>query len=172
MQEYVEILGRLVRADVRFLVIGITGVNFYVIRRHVPFNTGDCDVFLPPDPKNLVACWQVMDAQGFELTSHGEPLEIPLDLWLAERVVERRAVIQALGPGDLRLDLTLTMKGFYFESLWAERRTFIVERQEIPVAPLSRIVESKKAAGRDKDVLFFVSREEILRELLSDEADS
>ncbi len=27
-------------------------------------------------------------------------------------------------------------------------------------------------AGRDKDVLFFVSHEEILRELLSDEADS
>ncbi len=64
------------------------------------------------------------------------------------------------------------MKGFYFDSLWAVRRTFTVEEQKIPVAPLSKIVESKKAAGRDKDVLFFVSHEEILEELLGDEGVS
>ncbi len=132
MQEYVEVLGSLVRANVRFLVIGVTGVNFYVIRKHVPFNTGDCDVFLPLDPENLLACWQVMEPLGFEFTSHGEPLEIPLDLWLARRVVERRAVVQALGPGDLRLDLTLMMRGFYFDSLWAERRTSLSKGRRSP----------------------------------------
>ena len=172
MLKYVEVLGRLADARVRFLVIGVTGVNFYVTQKHVPFNTGDCDIFLPPDPENLVACWQVMESQRFELTSFGEPLEIPLDLWLAERVVERRAVIQAVGPGDVRFDLTLMMKGCSFEDLWRSRRTFTVEGQKIPVAPLSRIVESKKAAGRDKDVLFFVSHEEILNELLGEEGDS
>ncbi len=169
--QYTAILGELARSGVRFLVIGAFGINYYAMRKQVLINTDDCDLFLPPDPKNLVSCWQTLESHRLELTSHGELLEKPLDLWLAERVVERRAVVRALGPSDLKIDLTLMMKGFHFENLWAERRTFTVEGQEIPVAPLSRIVESKKAAGRDKDVLFFVSHEEILKELLGDEGD-
>lgn len=169
MDRFTEILGRLSSAGVRFLVIGVGGVNYYATRKHVLFNTEDCDLFLPPDPENLLASWSVLEPLGFEMTSHGEPLEIPLDLWLAERVVERQAVVRALGPEDLRLDLTMTMKGFRFEELWDARRTFAIEGYEIPVAPLSRIVESKRAAARDKDLLFFVTHEETLKELLGED---
>ena len=42
--------------------------------------------------------------------------------------------LQTFGQADLKIDLTLTMKGFYFEDLWSTRRTFTVEGQPIPVA--------------------------------------
>ena len=67
---------------------------------------------------------------------------------------------------ELHVDLTLTMKGFDFETVWAERRTFRVEDVEIPVARLLHIVTSKHAAGRDKDRLFLATHREALQELL------
>ena len=58
------------------------------------------------------------------------------------------------------------MAGFTFEEVWSERRTFLVEGVEIPVARLAHIVQSKAAAGRDKDRLFLATHEERLRALI------
>ena len=168
MDRYTEVLGALSSAAVRYLVIGVGGVNYYTLEGHTLFNTEDRDLFLPPDPDNLLRCWQVCEAQGLDLTSRDEPLERPLDRWLAERVAEQRATIRAAGPQDVRLDLTLTMSGFTFDEVWPRRRTFQSEGLPIEVAPLDAIVESKRVAGRPKDLLFFVTHEDLLRELLSD----
>lgn len=58
------------------------------------------------------------------------------------------------------------MQGFDFESVWNERRTFVVEGVELPVARLLRIITSKHAAGRDKDRLFLATHREALERLL------
>jgi hypothetical protein len=53
--------------------------------------------------------------------------------------------------------------------VWRERRVFRVEGQQLPVARLTHIVQSKAAAGRDKDRLFLASYAEILKRLLERE---
>ncbi|MGH7896390.1 MAG: hypothetical protein ACREQQ_00440, partial [Candidatus Binatia bacterium] len=58
------------------------------------------------------------------------------------------------------------MAGFDFETVWAERRTFVVGRARIPVARLSHIIESKRRAGREKDRLFLAAHEEAIRDLI------
>jgi hypothetical protein len=58
------------------------------------------------------------------------------------------------------------MAGFDFETVWNERRLFIVDAVEIPVARLAHIVESKAAAGREKDRLFLATHADALRQLL------
>jgi len=47
-----------------------------------------------------------------------------------------------------------------------ERRTFSVDELDIPVARLLHIVQSKHAAGRDKDRLFLATHREALETLL------
>ena len=94
-----------------------------------------------------------------------EPLGEPLDSFLAEQVVSRRALVRAQGK-DLLIDLTLVMAGFEFEDVWARRRTFKVQGVDVPVAALSDIVASKAAAGRPKDQLFLATHEDALRQLL------
>ena len=47
-------------------------------------------------------------------------------------------------------------------------RMFVVDGVEIPVARLTHIVESKAAAGREKDRLFLATHAEALRQLLED----
>jgi hypothetical protein len=155
---------------VRFVIIGVGGANYYALDGSSVFVTDDRDLFLPPDPENLVQCWAACEAAGLDLWSRDEPLDKPRDRWLAERVVERRALTRATGA-DVNVDLTLVMAGFEFEAVWNERRMFKLEGVEIPVARLLHIVTSKHAAGRDKDRLFLATHREALQELLGREEE-
>jgi hypothetical protein len=85
---------------------------------------------------------------------------------LAERIVDRRALIRVTAPRELRVDLTLVMKGFEFETVWEARRVFVIDGVEVPTARLLHIISSKQAAGRDKDKLFLASHREALEQLL------
>jgi len=156
--------------SVRFVLIGVAGANYYAHDGSAVFLTQDRDLFLPLDPDNLVQCWAACEAAGFALWSGDEPLDHPRDRWIAERVVERRALTRATHAAtEVHIDLTLEMKGFEFDRVWNERRDFKVEGVDIPVARLLHIIQSKHAAGRDKDRLFLATHRDALEQLLKRE---
>jgi hypothetical protein len=158
--------GALARHGVRYVLIGVSGANLYGPAGQAVFTTDDFDLFLPLDPDNLTEAWKACEEAGLELRVGDEPLDRPRDRWFAERIVERRALTRAIGPGDLIADLSLVMKGFDFETVWAGSRRFAIEGVEVPVARLLHIVASKQAAGRDKDKLFLASHRDALEQLL------
>ncbi len=149
----------------RFIVIGLWGANYYARSGATLFATQDQDLFLPPDPDNLLRAWQSCDALGLSLWAGDEPLDLPRDLVLARAVLDRRAMTTATGDEGIQIDLTLEMSGFEFEDVWKRRRTFVADGVEIPVARLTDIVASKANAGREKDRLFLATYGEALREL-------
>jgi hypothetical protein len=151
---------------VRYLVIGISGANFYAPSGQAVFSTEDFDLFLPLDSDNLVRAWTACATAGLTLWSGVEPLDDPVDGWLADRIIEHRATTRAIGPGELFVDLTLTMQGFDFEAAWRDRRVFLIDGVDVPTARLRHIVESKLAAGRDKDRLFLATHRDALEQLL------
>ena len=157
--------------QVRYVLIGVSGANLYAPAGQAAFVTEDFDLFLPLDPENLVSAWASCDDARLELLSGLEPLDRPRDRWLADRVIERRALTRARSGDDLAVDLTLVMKGFDFEAVWSERREFLVDDVEIPVARLLHIVTSKHAAGRDKDKLFLATHREALEQLFKKPVD-
>jgi hypothetical protein len=148
------------------VVIGVGGLNYYAEDGSTIFPTRDRDLLLPLDPVNLVRCWEACAAVGLRLYSEREPLDRPRDLWLAERVVASRALTRASDGVELEIDLALVMAGFEFDTVWTNRRTFRVDDVDIPVARLLDIVVSKRAAGRDKDILFLAAHREALAALL------
>lgn len=151
---------------VRYVLIGVSGANFYAPKTGGRFVTDDYDLFLPSDPDNLVQAWASCDDAHMELWLTEEPLDRPRDRWLADRIVERRALTRVTGPDDLKVDLTLVMKGYDFETVWKERRVFRVETAEVQTARLTHIVASKQAAGRQKDQLFLATHKDALEQLL------
>jgi hypothetical protein len=151
---------------VRYVLIGVSGANLYAVPPATRFVTDDFDLFLPLDADNLVQTWAACDAIGGELWSADEPLDRPRDRWLAERIIERRAVTRVTAADDLQVDLTLVMKGFDFATVWRERRLFHTEGVEVPTARLLHIVTSKQAAGRLKDQLFLTTHKDALEQLL------
>jgi len=160
-------LGRaLATRAVRYLLIGVSGANFYTHPAASRFVTDDYDLFLPLDSANLVQAWAACDDAGLELWLTDDPLDRPRDRWLADQVVARRALTRASGPNELLVDFTLVMKGFEFETAWKEHRVFRVEDADIPTARLTHIVMSKQAAGRPKDQLFLTTHQDALEQLL------
>lgn len=166
---FVEFVRALHQRQVRFVVIGVWGANYYAPSGGAFFHTYDRDLFLPPDPENLLRVWQSAEDAGVSLWVGDEPLDMPRDLELARAVVERRALVRATGARGLLVDLTLVMAGFDFDTVWPERRIFPVESVEVPVARLMHIVTSKATANRDKDRLFLATHEEALRQLLDND---
>jgi predicted nucleotidyltransferase len=169
---FLELIRALRERKVRFVVIGVAGTNYYAYAARVIFTTQDYDLFLPPDPDNLLNAWGGCESVDLSLWAESEPLDIPRDRWLADQIVTRRAVVRATDGRGLDVDLTLVMAGFDFETVWHERRVFVVDGVDIPVARLRHIVESKAAAGRDKDRLFLATHAEALRDLLRREEPS
>jgi len=166
MDSFAPLARALRERDVRYVMIGVWGANFWAHHAGIAFATLDRDVFLPPDPANLLSAWRTCADCGLTLTCGPEPLDEPRDLWLAERVVEQRALTRAADGGDLQVDLTLTMAGFEFEEAWAARRTFAFGDAQVHVARLMHIVQSKAAAGRAKDQLFLATHAEAVQNLL------
>jgi hypothetical protein len=144
----------------------VSAVNLYGPSAQAVFSTDDFDLFLPSDPENLVQVWTACEDAGLDLWSNDEPLDRPRDRWLAQRMVERQAVTRTTGPNDLVVDLTLVMAGYDFETVWHDRREFVIGDVTIPVARLLHIVTSKHAAGRNKDRLFLATHREALEQLL------
>jgi hypothetical protein len=158
--------GPLASNSVRYLLIGVSGANLYGPSGQAVFTTDDFDLFLPTDPDNLVRAWRACAQVPLDLWLGNEPLDSPRDEWLAGRVIERLALTRATGPNELVVDLTLVMKGFEFETVWRERREFLIEGVRVPTARLLHIVESKQATGRPKDQLFLATHKDALEQLL------
>ena len=156
----------LANRKVRYLLIGVSGANLYAVPPATRFVTDDFDLFLPADPENLVQAWAACEDLHCALWLTDEPLDRPRDRWLAGRIIEREAVTRVTGPDDLKVDLTLVMKGFDFETAWKERRMFFAEGIQVPTARLLHIVTSKQLAGRQKDQLFLATHQDALEQLL------
>lgn len=165
MDAFVHLLRTLREHDVRFVVIGVWGANFYAVDAGTAFTTEDRDLFLPLEPANTLRAWRACEDVGLSLWCGAEPLDIPRDDVVARAVVERRAAVRAADGKGLLVDLTLVMTGFDFETVWTERREFTVEGVPIPVARLRHIVHSKALVGRDKDRLFLATHADALEQL-------
>ena len=168
---FATIARSLTDSHVRFVVIGVSGANYYASSAAVLFHTYDRDLFLPLDAGNLLKAWHVCEAGGLELFAGHEPLDYPRDEDLARAVVDRLALTRASDRAGLDLDLTLVMTGFDFEAAWRDHQTFIVDGVDIPVARLAHNLESKARAGRKKDRLFLETHREALRQMLGEESD-
>jgi hypothetical protein len=90
----------LVARAVRYVLIGVSGANLYGPGGQAIFATDDFDLFLPLDAGNLLEAWAACEEAGLDLWLGADPLDRPPDRWLAERIVERRALTRVTGPED------------------------------------------------------------------------
>ena len=164
MTSFTDVARSLLAANVRFVVSGVFGVNYYATG--TLFATEDQDLFLPRDAANLLLAWQCCDVLGIELTANDEPLDRPRDLQLAIAVVDQAALTTATDGDLVVVDFSLVMGAFDFEFVWARRRMFTSEGLALPVADLGDIVAAKRAADRPKDRLFLATHAAELRRLL------
>ena len=150
---YVSLIGELRSKRVRFVLVGVFGINHYAPGPALAFSTLDCDILVEPEPGNLLRALLLLEAEGYRLEVNGEPLGAP-DLWLAQRIIRNKAAVTASKDKAAQVDIFTAVAGYSFSKLYAARRLFKAGGVAVPVASLAHLIESKRICGRKKDLEF------------------
>lgn len=165
---YVDALLALSRAKVDFVIVGVTGINFFARDASVAFVTQDLDVLLRPDPANLREAFRALKATGFRFEAGGEPFLDIDDDPILRNVIAMASNIVARALDDGRMDLMLALHDFPYALVSDEAVPFRFEDVTLRVAALERLLESKRRAGREKDLRFLEAFEARRKEFLSE----
>ena len=147
-------LEALVRAGVDFVIVGVTGINFYARTPSEAVATLDVDLLIQPQVDNLRSAFQTLEQLGFRFEGGGEPFLDIDDPRSLERIIRAGARISAIHETAGELDLMLSIAGFQFDELRREAARFQIAGTEILVGSLEQLLRSKEIAGRPKDLEF------------------
>jgi len=153
---------------VRYVIVGVFGINLYAQKAGEFITTADCDILVPAKLEVLSKALAILIESGFFLEAGGEPLP-EVDDVLLQGILRARAAIRADRP-DARIDLCIDIAGATFDELWQNHRTFDVQDTPLRVGDIGALVASKVAADRPKDRLFLELHKETIEALLRKEA--
>lgn len=138
-EDWNEFLEELTKVGARYLVVGAHAMAVH----GVPRGTQDIDVWIAPDGDNVDRVWRALVAFGAPLHDLGVTLD---DLRRPDTVIQ-------LGLPPNRIDLMTSLSGVAdFESAWRERIEHPVRGSSIPFLGRAALIQSKRAAGRHKDL--------------------
>lgn len=156
---YGELMDGLNRAGVDFVVVGMSGINYYAESAVDTFGTQDCDLFLKPALANAVKAFGVLTGLKYEMSAGGKAIS-EKDL---KRMLEFKKTVLAVNPEGVTVELLFAVSGFVFRQMAEDASVFRAGETLIRVGKLHKLLASKKAAGRPKDKLFLKRYEMILK---------
>lgn len=157
---YAQLLDRFNQGGVKYVVVGMSGINYYASQAQETFATQDFDIFIKPTITNVKKAIEVFRALNYSLAvKEGE-----LKDSLVKKVVAQKNTISATDPYGIAFELILAVSGYRFDQMENGATVFIVENVPVKVAKLRKLLRSKKIAGREKDRFFLKRYEIFLRE--------
>jgi len=154
---FARALAALSEAGVEFVVVGVGGINFYARTPADAFATLDLDALVAPAVENLELALSVLSELGYEFEAGGEPFVDLDDRVVLGRVVGNGGMLSAIHAAENQIDVLTSIAGFDFSSLAFDAAQFDVAGATIHVGRLEKLLRSKEASGRPKDVEFLKS---------------
>ena len=151
---YEAVIRRFNRSGVRYIVVGMSGINYYAKSPRESFGTMDYDFFVEPTLKNVEKAVRCLKAMGFDLT--GE--------WDLRQTVRDQRTLTATTANGLMVELLLKISGYPFSGLAKDAVTFSVRGVPVKVGQIRKLLRSKKLAGRPKDRRFLRRYQDLLEE--------
>jgi competence protein ComGF len=157
---YVELIDRFNRQGISYVVVGMSGINYYASNTLETFSTQDFDIFVKPTIDNVKKSIAVFKELGYNLVPYKQPGED----WSIKDVVKNKKTILAVDSYGITFKLILSVSGFTFSQMEGNAVVFNVGNIPVKVSKLSQLLLSKKIAGRKKDKLFLKRYEMLLKE--------
>ena len=145
-QDFKEFFASLNAHSVDFLILGGVAYNFYA----PPRATRDIDIWIRPTLENTEAFLSALTDFGFSHT---------LD---ARELTERDKVLM-LGRPPNRIDVLTRPDGLEWEGSWRRRVPSDYAGEPVSFLSLDDLIESKRAAARDQDLVDVRKLERIAR---------
>jgi hypothetical protein len=161
-------LAALAGGQVAFVVVGVTGVNFYAREPADVVVTADVDVLLAPRVETLRAALAALASAGFSFRAGDEAFVDLDDDAVLRGVLARGATITALDEAGSQLDLMTSGLGLAFDDLAGDAVTFRLGDVEVRVGRLEKLLRAKELAGRPRDAEFLRLYAARLRERAGD----
>lgn len=141
-----QLLARLVRADIRFVVIGGLALGAWGVIR----GTKDCDIVLDPEPENLDRLAGLVAELGGHVQLGESLLGSERSIVATLRGGERTLIVTRLGDLDV-------VQGLDGVLPYAELRASAIDVElagtTIAVCALDHLRRMKRAAGRPRDLV-------------------
>jgi len=137
-QDFIDFLAALLRADVRFLVVGAHALAVH----GVPRATGDIDIWIERTASNVDRVWRAL--QDF-----GAPVHV---LHLSKEDLLRPDMVVQIGLPPRRIDLLTDLSGVTFADAWADRMVHRLHAFDVPFLGRTAFLQNKRASGRFKDL--------------------
>ncbi len=151
VEDVATILRALNEADVRYLIVGGIAVVAHGYVRY----TADLDIVLHLERENILRAMNALTRIGYQPSIPVRPTDLANDSlrksWKEEKGMLVFQVIN-LQRTDTRLDIFVT-EPFDFEVEFAQAKWEDVGGTAAPVLRVQSLIEMKRAAGRDKDLI-------------------
>jgi len=157
---YRAVLRQFNRHGIKYVVVGMSGINYYARSPAETFATLDYDIFLNPTLKNVAQAVHLLKRLGFTIGTVAGPLreDVMTD------VVRYRKTLVATTPDGLTVELLQEVSGYPFSELAKDAATFSVRGVPVRVGRLTKLLKSKQLAGRAKDRQFLRRYQALLEE--------
>ena len=159
---YQVVLDRFNRRGVAYVVVGMSGINYYAKDASEMFATLDYDLFLQPTLTNVEKALHCLEELGFGLGSR-KGIVRRNEL---KRLVRERMTLTATTQEGIMVELLLRVSGYPLSELAKDAATFTVGRVPIRVGRLRKLLRSKQLANRPKDRQFLKRYQLLLRNSL------
>jgi hypothetical protein len=151
---FLRALTALAEAGVAYVIVGVGGINFYARTPAQAYATLDLDVLLEPTPANLRRALEALRRLGYAFEAGREPFVDFQDEAALATIVRQGATLRALHPDAGEVDLLLSIAGSSYQTLATDAVEFRVSDVRVRVGALEKLLASKRASGRPKDVAF------------------
>ena len=130
-------LSAFIAEGVEFLVVGA-----YAMAAHgLPRATGDIDLWIRRSSENAA---RILRA----LSVFGAPL-----MGLTEADLVKPDLVYQIGVAPCRIDIITAIDGVEFDVAWTARLVHNLDGLEVSVIGREDLIQNKRAAGRDKDLV-------------------
>jgi hypothetical protein len=134
--DFLDMLSALSDARAEFLVVGAHAVAVHAR----PRATGDLDLWVRPTGENAERVWHALEVFG-----------APLDD-LAKSDLTSDDLVFQIGLPPKRIDILTDIGSVDFEQAWPRRVTISFEGLAVPVIGREDLIQSKRDAGRPRDL--------------------
>lgn len=163
LDPYLRVIARLNQQKLNYLIIGVSGINYYARDARQVIMTADYDIFLQPELKNVLRAMKVMRSLGYEISVNDRLLKNISSAFIQE-IVKKRKTLFCENPQHNLVEFCLEVSGYTFEELKRNSRLFKAGRVKIPVGNLEDLLRMKRIAGRPKDKIFLEKHRSLIKE--------
>ena len=141
-QDFQDILSAFSDAGVEYLLVGAYALSAHGLVR----STGDIDLWVHSTPDNASRVYSALVAFG-----------APTDKFSIDDFTEPNAVVQ-LGVPPIRIDILTSVSGVEFDDAWQAKSIVELGGVGVPVMSRAHLIANKKASGRPKDLIDWLSQ--------------